>query len=117
MRPERGTDDAGEVAQRLGGHAVSRRYQRNLANRRQVEVHRAEQMGERLGMADRGPMQQAQRPDPMALVLAVPSERRKPEQTERRGGVARWDRMVVDVLAPRDQLLVVARGGEETPAL
>ena len=53
----------------------------------------------------------------MALVAVLAGERGEPQETEGRRRVARWDRVVLGILAARDQLLVVVRRREEAAAL
>src|SRR4051794_5748639 len=53
----------------------------------------------------------------LALVGALAGQGGEPQEAERRGAVARRDRVVADLLAAGDQLLVVGRGREEATAL
>ena len=53
----------------------------------------------------------------LLLVAMVAGQRSESQEAVRGGGVARGDRVVVDVLAARDQLLVVGGGGEEAAVL
>ena len=90
---------------------------RDLAHRRQIEVDGAQQVPERVRMADRERIQQAQHAERVALVPALARQQREPQQSERGGRVARRDRGVLEVLAPRRQLLVIVGRREEAAAL
>src|SRR5262249_53918289 len=50
-------------------------------------------------------------------VAALAAQRGEPQEAEGRRGVAGGDRVVADLLAPRDQILVVGGGREEGAAL
>ena len=91
--------------------------ERDLPGRREVEVERPQQVGEGLGVAGGRAGEEAQHALRLALVGALAGQRREAQQAERRGAVARRDRVVADLLAARDQLLVVAGGREEAAAL
>ena len=62
-------------------------------------------------------MEQLEDPGGVALVLVLPGQGGEAEEAECGRRVARRDRVVVDVLASDDELLVVVRGGEEAAAL
>ena len=74
-------------------------------------------MGERLRMLDRDPRKEAEYGVGVALVAVLAGERGEPQEAEGRRRVSRWDRVVLGVLAARDQLLVVVRRREEATAL
>ena len=102
----------------LEAGAVARgRDQRDLAHRASVEVDRPQQVGDRLRVARGDVAEAGAKTDSAWLgVAALAGERGEAQQAERGGGVAGRDRVVVDVLAPGDQLLVIVRGGEEAAA-
>ena len=95
-----------------------RRDQRDLPHRREVEVDRAQQVGERLRVARRRAGASRRKTETACCSYArSPVSAASRSSAERGGRVAGRDRVVVDVLAAGDQLLVVARGGEEAAAL
>ena len=110
MRAERATHHARQIRH-------IRPHERHLLHGREVEVDRLEQVAEGHRIAPRHRMQQAQHADRLLLVARLAGQRREPQQPERRARRARRDRRVLELLAPRDQLLVVGRRGEEAAAL
>ena len=86
---------------------------RDLLHRGEVEVHRLQQMPERVRVLRRDAVQQPDHPERRLLVAVLAGQRREPQQAERGGRGAGRDRGVLEVLAPRDQRLVVVRGREE----
>src|SRR5829696_9710193 len=90
---------------------------RNLLDRREVEVERLQQVRERRRVLGRDLVQQPQDAQRRVLVAMLPGERGQPQQAEGGGRSPRRDRRVLELLAPRDQRLVVVRGREEAAVL
>ena len=91
--------------------------ERDLARGGEVEVERLEQVRERRGVLGGDRVQQPQLPERELLVGGVAGERRQAQQPEGRRARTGRDRHVLELLAPRDELLVVVRGGEEAAVL
>ena len=90
---------------------------RELARRREVEVERAERPAERRRRARQVIADEPERPDRLPLELLVSPDPREPQEDEREHRVARRDRVVLERLLPRDELLAVGRREEEAAAL
>ena len=73
--------------------------------RREVEVERLQQVPEAERVARRDRRRQAQHAERLALVARLAGEPRQAQQAERRRRVARRDRGVLEILAPRDKPL------------
>src|SRR3954454_13209189 len=91
--------------------------QRHLAHRGDVEVDRLQEMAERLRMLGGERGQQPDGAERRLFVAVLAGERRQPQQAERGRRLTGGDRVVLDVLAARDQLLVVLGGREEAAVL
>ena len=90
---------------------------RELARRREVEVERAERPAERRRRARQVVADEPQRADRLPLELVVSPDPREPQEDEGEHRVARRDRVVLERLLPRDELLAVGRREEEAAAL
>ena len=74
-------------------------------------------MGEATGVIGGDVPEQAQDPERVLLVHRLAGQAREPQQCERRRGITGGHRGVVEVLAPRDESLMVGGRREETAAL
>src|SRR3954452_3490302 len=74
-------------------------------------------MAEGGGMLRGDGVQQPDRPEARLLVAVLAGQRGEPQEPEAGGRLAGGDRVVLDVLAPRDQPRVVSGGGEEAAVL
>src|SRR5215207_11456435 len=90
---------------------------RDLLDRGEVEVERLQQVPEGGRMLGRDGVQQPQHAERRLLVAMLAGQRAEPQQPERGGRRAGGDRRVLELLAPRDQRLVVVGDGEEAAAL
>ena len=106
VRPEGAAHHALELARVVATSATS-------LHRRQLEVERLEQVPERLRVPGRQLVQQAQHAHGLVLVAVLAGQRAEPQQPVGGARVARRDRVVLQVLAARQQPLVVGRGLEE----
>ena len=82
-----------------------------------MEVERLQQVAEGRRVARRELVEQAQLAERGVLVARLAGQGREPQQAERGGRAARRDRRVLEVLAARDERLVVVGGREEAAAL
>ena len=96
---------------------AARPHERDLAHGGDVEVDRLQQVAERLRVLRRDRVQQPDRAERRLLVAILARQCREPQQGERGGRLAGGDRVVLDLLAPGDQLLVVLVGREEPAVL
>src|SRR3954451_2868126 len=111
-----------EVRPELAAHGALQRahvvaHERDLLHGREVEVHRLEQVGERLRVLERDLVQQAEDADRPVLVVVLAGQRGQPQQAVGGARVAGGDGVVLQVLATGQELLVVRRGLEEAAAL
>ena len=75
--PEAGAHHRRQLAEPV---VARRAHERHLLHRREVEVHRAEQVREGVGMAARGPMQEAEHSHRMPFVLVLAGDRSEPQE-------------------------------------
>ena len=83
----------------------------------EVEVERLQQVPERGRVLWGDRVQEPQHAERRLLVGVFARERGEPQQAVRGRGGAGRDRRVLELLAPRDQRLVVVGGGEEAAVL
>ena len=98
------------------GPVRTRGYQRDLFDRGEVEVKRAQHVSNSLGVAAERRVKEPEDAHRAVLIALFAGQRGKAKQPEGCRRVAGGNRVIVDVLAPGDQLLMVAGRGEE-PAL
>src|SRR4029453_11243875 len=79
-----------------------------------MKVHPLKQVRERLRMAAGRLVQEPEDGERALLVFALARERRETHERESCRAVAGGDGVVLDVLWPRDELLVIDRGREES---
>ncbi len=109
MRAKGGPDSF----EQRSGTVLAAADDRDLDDPCQMEVQRPEQMREAPRVLDGDRPQQTQDADGVLFVGRVAGQPREPQQRQGGGGVTRRDRRVIEILATRDQHLVVTRGGEE----
>ena len=110
MRVEAAAHDGGQLA-----NVVAR--QRDLADGREVEVDRAQQVAEGQRVLGRDRVQQPDQRQRGVLVARLAGHARQPQQAEAAAEAPDGDRGVLEVLAAGDQAGVVGGGGEEAAAL
>ena len=82
-------------------------HQGHLADGREVEVERLEQVTEGLRVTGGQLVEQPQHRHRSLLVAVLPGERRQPQQAVGGGGVGGGDGVILEVLATGHELLVV----------
>ena len=97
--------------------AVDRPDDRDLAGRREPQVERAQHPAERARCAAEHRLDEPQHRHGLALELVVAPDPPEAEQDVREHRVARRDRVVVEALRARDELLAARRGEEEAAVL
>src|SRR5205823_9225482 len=98
---------------RAGAVALGRAGDGDLARRREIEVERAQRPAERGGRAWQRVAHEAQDAGRTPLEVVLAPDTGEPDQDEREHRVAGRRRIVVEVLAARDELLAVGGRQEE----